>query len=216
MKKTVIMIIGLVVTVCLLLLLLLFLNINRTNPPKKYSVSTSTNVSLPDFSSDTQITIPKLNLKDSIVGASAWQIFGDYRDAAQNHNLVKIKELSHQLSLTCSDKSKEIECFAIMDGFYESTKDFKITDFTNTIYDDKQIISYTEYKSEGLDEASKERFGRILMYFTRDSSGSPRLLNIRFCSTDDLNTPDDCVEKDPNKRDLDNNGWWDTLENLFY
>jgi len=197
------------------LLFLLFTNINRSNPPKKYSVGTTT-VSLPNFSSDTQITIPKLNLKDSIVGASAWQIFGDYRDAAQNHNLVKIKELSHQLSLTCSDKSKEIECFAIMDGFYESTKDFKITDFTNTIYDDKQIISYTEYKSEGLDEASKERFGRILMYFTRDSSGSPRLLNIRFCSTDDLNTPDDCVEKDPNKRDLDNNGWWDTLENLFY
>jgi len=208
-----IIIVGLAIIACLLFLL--FTNINRSNPPKKYSVGTTT-VSLPNFSSDTQIIIPKLNLKDSIVGASAWQVFGDYREAAQNHNLVKIKELSHQLSLTCSDKSKEVECFTIMDGFYESTKDFKITDFTNTIYDDKQIISYTEYKSEGLDEASKERFGRILMYFTRDSSGSPRLLNIRFCSTDDLNTPDDCVEKDPNKRDLDNNGWWDTLENLFY
>jgi len=194
----------------------LFLNIDNLNIKGNYSTSTpSGSVSLPDFSNS--LNIPKLNLKDSIVGGGAWQAFDEYRKAAHNHNLEEIKRLSYQLSETCKNKETESDCFAIMDGLYEATKDFKITDFTNTIFDDKQIISYTDYHKEAREEGSTEdRFGRTLIYFIKSSTGSPLILSIRFCSTNDLKVPDDCVEPDPAKRDLDNDGWWDSLQNIFY
>jgi len=195
---------------------ILFLNVDNFNIKGNYSTSTpSESIPLPDFSNG--LNIPKLSLKDSIVGAEAWQAFDDYRKAAHDHNLEEIKKLSYQLSDTCKNKQTESDCFAIMDGLYEATKDFKIADFTNTIFDDKQIISYTDYQKEAPEEGSSEdRFGRTLIYFIKSPTGSPLILSIKFCSTNDLEMPDHCVEPDPSKRDLDNDGWWDSLQNIFY
>ena len=135
--------------------------------------------------------------------SEAWTIFQDYLEFARTHNLSGIRSLSHQISATCSDLSREAECFALMDSVYAFTSTFQLSDFKHIQSDKRQVIMFTDGPTVAI------------LYFTKDESGSLKVLGMRFCLEDEtlLNS---CVETDPTKRDLDGNGWWDSVESLFY
>jgi len=133
----------------------------------------------------------------------AWTTFQNYLEFARTHNLSGIRSLSHQISATCSDLSREAECFALMDSVYAFTSTFKLNDFKHIQSDERQVIMFTDGPTV------------VILYFTKDESGSLKVLGMRFCLEDE-SVPNICVETDPAKRDQDGNGWWDDVESLFY
>jgi len=133
--------------------------------------------------------------------SEAWQIFENYLEFAHAHNIEGIRSLSHQMSTTCQDPSKQTECFALMDSVYSFGIIFQAGDFKHVQVDERQIIMSTDGP------------GVAVLYFTRDQNGTPKVLGMRLCTED---VPGECVESDPSKRDLDGNGWWDEVESLFY
>ena len=133
----------------------------------------------------------------------AWTTFQNYLEFARTHNLSGIRSLSHQISATCGDQSREEECFALMDSIYAFTSTFTLSDFKHIQSDEKQAIMYTDGPTV------------VILYFTKDESGSLKVLGMRFCFEAET-SPNSCVETDPVKRDQDGNGWWDDVESLFY
>ena len=93
-----------------------------------------------------------------------------------------------------------------MGGVYQFAKDFKEEYFTSTFYDDRQIVLITDNKASMVS---------VALVFTRDMNGNSKVLGIKWCVPEKDNQ-NICVETDPTKRDLDNNGWWDDVEALFY
>ncbi len=90
-----------------------------------------------------------------------------------------------------------------MDSVYLIGSPFKLSEFTNFMSDGKQIMLYTD----GPD--------KVILFFTRDSTGDPQVLGMRFCRELE-NSNESCVMTDPAKRDLDGNGWGASIESLFY
>lgn len=90
-----------------------------------------------------------------------------------------------------------------MDNVYEILSPFKQSDFKHIEEDERQIIMFTD--------------GPVvaILYFTRDRSGVTKVLGLRFCLENETE-PGSCVETDPRERDQNNNGWWDSVESLFY
>jgi len=133
----------------------------------------------------------------------AWITFQNYLEYARTHDLSGIRSLSHQISAICNDKSREEECFALMDNVYTLASPLKLSEFKHIQTDERQIIMFTD--------------GPVvtILYFVRDAGGVLKVLGMRFCLEDDTSTAN-CVETDPKRRDLDNNGWWDSVESLFY
>jgi len=143
------------------------------------------------------------SLKDRGVAIEAWQVFENYVEFARMHNLAGIRSLSYQISDTCNNPTQEEECFALMDSVHAITSDFKISEFKNILSDERQIIMFTD--------------GPVvaILYFTRGEDGVPKILGLRFCVEDDVES-NSCVETDKNLLDENGNGWWDNLESLFY
>lgn len=142
-------------------------------------------------------------LKDRGVAIEAWQVFRNYLEFARMHDLAGIRSLSHQISATCDDVSREEECFALMDSVYAIASPLEAAEFRHILADRWQIIMFTDPPVVAI------------LYFTRDERGTPKVLGMRFCVEDeDSRSP--CVETDPGKRDTDGNGWWDSIESLFY
>jgi len=135
--------------------------------------------------------------------SKVWTTFQNYLKFAQAHDLAGLRTLSYQISATCNDPAKEKECFDLMDSVYLIGSPFKLSEFTNFMSDGKQIMLYTD----GPD--------KVILFFTRDSTGDPQVLGMRFCRELE-NSNESCVMTDPAKRDLDGNGWWDSIESLFY
>ncbi len=133
----------------------------------------------------------------------AWTTFERYIEFARTHNLAGIKSLSHQISATCGDSSREEECFALMDSVYAFASTFKLSDFKHVLLDERQIIMYTDAPTVAI------------LYFTRDEAGALKVLGIRFCFEDET-VEEKCVETDSIKEDEDGDGWWDSVESLFY
>jgi hypothetical protein len=135
--------------------------------------------------------------------SEAWVIFQQYLEFAQLHDLPEVRRLSHQMSATCNDTLKEQECFALMDSVHAIGKTLIASDFKYTQADRRQTILYTD--------------GPVvaIIYFTRNESNLLKVLGLRFCFEDNT-TVNSCVETDPNRRDLDQNGWWDSVESLFH
>ncbi|MEX2013604.1 MAG: hypothetical protein WD897_01670 [Parcubacteria group bacterium] len=135
--------------------------------------------------------------------SEAWQVFESYLVFLRTHNLAGVRSLSHQTSTACSDPTEGEACLALMDNVYEIASPFKQSDFKHIQADERQIIMFTD--------------GPVvaMLYFTRDSSGVPKVLGLKFCLEDETGL-ESCVETDPSRRDLDNNGWWDSVESLFY
>ncbi|MFZ2484701.1 MAG: hypothetical protein WAX80_01300 [Minisyncoccia bacterium] len=132
-----------------------------------------------------------------------WTVFQNYLEFAKNHNLAGIKSLSHQISPTCTDPAREVECFALMDNVYTLGSYFPQSDFKHVLEDERQVVMYTDGPAVAI------------LYFTKDSGGTPKVLGMRFCFEDETSRGT-CVETDPSKLDLDQNGWWDSVESMFY
>lgn len=143
------------------------------------------------------------------VGLEAWNVWREYLAAANAHDLEKITVLSYQLSPACSDPNKKSECEGLMDSVYFFGSELKQNDFTNVVYDDKQIVLSTDYlRFEGAEEPIK-----TVLYFVRTETG-PKILGLRFCVGVEAEG-DECVETGREKRDKDRDGWWDDVEALF-
>lgn len=166
---------------------------------------------LPSFAFPS-IHIP--TLESSQMGLQAWSVWERYLEAAKNHDIETVQSLSHQTSATCQDPAREAECFTLMDSVYYFGSIFKKEAFTRIFSDDKQIIMMTEFIT---DPKTGPQSTQVVLFFTRTPDGTPKVLTMRFCFKDQLETfGGNCVETDPQKRDLDNNGWWDSVEALFY
>jgi hypothetical protein len=140
---------------------------------------------------------------DALITTQAWTTFQNYLEFAKTHNLTGIRSLSHQISDTCNDPLRESECFALMDSVYSFASEFEASEFKHLQADDKQILLYTDGPV------------RAILFFTRDTSKIPKILGLQFCEELEF-AIDSCIETDPEKRDLDHNGWWDNVEALFY
>lgn len=133
----------------------------------------------------------------------AWAVFQNYLQFAKEHNLDGIKALSYQISDTCNNPESENACFALMDNLYTVANPLQFNEFKNIQFDDRQVIMSTEGEFIAI------------IYFVRDEVGTPKILGLNFC-IDNKEAIEQCVETDPTKRDKDNNGWWDSVESLFY
>lgn len=157
-------------------------------------------LSLPSFSFD--------SLKISLGGNDtpshrAWTTFEKYLEFAKNHDLPGLKSLSHQISPVCNDQAQEAECFKLMDSVHAFGSMLEEGAFKNSESDDRQIVLYTEGP------------GRAFLYFTQDEEKNIKVLGMRFC-LDDEATGFQCAQKNANKLDENANGWWDSVESLFY
>ncbi len=143
------------------------------------------------------------------VGMAAWDVWQRYLAAANAHDLETLKTLSYQLSPACSDPDKITECEGLMDSVYFFGSGFKQADFNNIVYDAKQIVLSSDYmKLEEVEDPTK-----IVLYFVRTNTG-PRVLGLRFCFGNE-GEGEKCVETSREKRDQDQDGWWDDVEELF-
>ncbi len=151
-------------------------------------------------------------LENEPVALEAWATFEKYRAFAKAHDLKGVKSLSHQLSPTCSNPAQRDECDALMESVYLFTADWQQSDFKNVVYDGRQIVMSTDY----VDTGSGGEPIKTVLFFTRTTSGEPRVLGVQFCFGKEDGSTEKCVETDPETRDLDENGWWDNVESLFY
>ena len=145
------------------------------------------------------------------VASEAWEAFASYRSAAQEHNLAEVDRISYQLSSVCkaaiTDISKAPDCNQLMDSVAFFTGGFRQENFSEVAFDDRQVVLATPYMKH--DNGSE----KWVISFVRTETG-PKLLGINFCTGEDSAT-DVCAETDPAKRDTNNNGWWDSLEQFF-
>lgn len=139
---------------------------------------------------------------ESSLATQAWTVFQNYLQFAKNHNLSGIRGLSHQISTTCNDTTKEKECFVLMDNVYSLASPLKLSDFNHIQSDEHQIIMYTDGPTV------------VMLYFVKES-GSIKVLGMRFCFEDEK-TVGTCVNTSSIKNDSNGNGWWDSVESLFY
>ena len=147
------------------------------------------------------------------VGDEAFSVFSQYLVFAENHDREGIRTTNHQISEACADESRREECYQNMDNFYRFTSHLKREDFTEVYADDRQVVLATD-TMDMRDTPLRVSEGRAVLYFTRDSEGNPKMLGVKFCKPGEVFTAD-CFETDPQKRDLDGNGWWDQIEVLF-
>ena len=155
------------------------------------------------------LNLPGLN--QGGVSEEAFAVFEDYREFARTGNIEGIKSLSHQISPACSDPARTEECRNLMASVYYFTQNFQKEDFKHVYFDDRQIVMLTDFLPS--EESPDSEPIRSALFFTR-LDGSPKLLGIKFCLPDEVN-PQECFETDTNKRDTDNNGWWDQVESFF-
>lgn len=161
-------------------------------------------------------SLPTLNVpgvNNPALGKEAYAVFKQYLEFAKAHNLEGLRTVSHQISATCNDPTKEAECFRLMDSVYSISQDFKEEDFKHTYADNKQIVMFTDFIN--LSEADNAEPIRFVLFFTRDSEARPKVLGLKLCLPDKMN-PENCVETNTFKLDKDNNGWWDQVEAFFY
>lgn len=103
-----------------------------------------------------------------------WTAFQSYLSFLKAHNITGLKSVSAQNSDTCNNPTKTTECYALMDGAYGVGNQFKQADFTHILFDSKQIILSTNFSIQQSDLA--RGLEREVIYFTRDSSGAPKIL----------------------------------------
>lgn len=156
-------------------------------------------ISLPAFSFPT-LEVPTADR--ATIANEAWQTLQNYLNFAKNHDLPGVKSLSYQLSPTCSDPLREEECFALMDSVYALAGELEPSIFRYIQNDSSQVVMYTDGPVV------------LILYFARTEDEVLKILGLRACV--EMQGGDPCVEKDALKNDEDKDGWWDTVETLFY
>ena len=162
------------------------------------------------------LDLPALDItrepEEQSIKEAAWQVLKQYRAAAEKHNLEEIARLSAQLSPTCQDPVKRAECDALMDSVYGITANFFKEDFKHVYADEKQIVMTTD----PFGGSDTDTSAQAILYFTRDTDGTPKVLGMRFCFKASAEDNGDCFDPSPLIRDKDKNGWWDEVEARFY
>lgn len=161
-----------------------------------------------------------------------WNIFQNYRTAAKNHDLPTLSGLSYQLSAVCKDPAQQVACFQKMDAVYTATKSLQQTDFDHIVYDSKQVILYTDWQTVYNSDVTIA--GRVLVYFARTPNGTLKLLSFNPSQAEyiahrdssgktltqsviDITVASTTAADDiALKKDSDGNGWWDSIQSLFY
>ncbi|KKU49898.1 MAG: hypothetical protein UX71_C0004G0005 [Parcubacteria group bacterium GW2011_GWA1_47_10] len=145
-------------------------------------------------------------------GVQAWKTFEQYRTFAQEGNLDGVKSLSHQVSETCANPATFAECQVLMNNVVVFTENFREEDFKNVFFDERQIVMFTD----PTETAEGDSLAQVILFFTRRESGEPKVLGMRFCFKMKSDEEKNCFSGGPATRDLDGNGWWDSVESLFY
>ena len=141
------------------------------------------------------------------VETEAWGVFQDYLKSAKAHDLEKLSSLSYQLSPACSDPARQEECYNLMNSVYNIAQGFRQYDFSKVLYDDKQVALVTEYKKIGDREPLQ-----MAIIFVREND-MLKVLSIQFCVESSSGEP--CFLAENLKRDSDQDGLWDNVEDLF-
>ena len=89
-----------------------------------------------------------------------------------------------------------------MDNVYNIASYIEASNFNHMIADKKQIMLYTDGPAVAM------------LYFTLDT-GVPKVLTLRFCM-EAPEIPQPCIDETKVKVDANGNGWWDSVEALFY
>ncbi len=171
----------------------------------------------------------------SAVPASAdpWAVFQKTLGYAQSHSIEKFNTSTYKQFNECLNPEKKKECDAILDSFAAALAGLKKSDFTNRWEDAKQVILATKVAKDPADGIFTQSF----IFFIRDG-GALTLLNAysgkwwkeereaqdsdkdgltdeeELCHTAKVfNT--ECEKSDPNKRDTDGDGWWDSVQILM-
>lgn len=142
----------------------------------------------------------------------AWQTFEQYRTYATEGNLEGVKSVSHQVSETCKNPETREECNQLMSSVALFTSELREEDFQEVYYDDKQIVLL----SKPIENANGDVLTQVILLFTKTSTGEPKVLGMRFCFKGKAEENKSCFNSDPATRDLNQNGWWDIVESLFY
>lgn len=160
------------------------------------------------------LSLPNLNSlpMGNNVGKESFDVFKRYLAYAGENNIEGVRSLSHQTSPACSDTTRREECEVLMSNLHNLSQVFHEDDFKHIVYDDRQVVMFTDFMSLQ-DRGMGRELVRIVLFFTRTEEGESRVLGIKFCL--EGATPEDCFQTDPEKRDLDGNGWWDQVEAQF-
>jgi len=228
----------------IILLVLALVLVAVFNSPKQFE-----SVDPADIDTDNLISVvstinlpePKLALPsiNNNTADRAWAVFENYLESAKNHDLTSLRMLSHQISDVCSNPEQEEACFSRMDYVYSLGIQFKREEFKNIWSDDKQIIMASDYTTIDDETFGSRGMARMIIYFTRDGAGNPKILSFNgldgnFVLKKDLSEEEldkhllesirdndedglpNEIDPDPNKRDTNGNGWWDSIETFFY
>jgi hypothetical protein len=151
----------------------------------------------------------------------AWNTFDSYVAALKSHDLPALSAISYQLSDTCKDPEQKNDCYAKMDSVYAILKDFKPSEFTHVAFDDKQIITSSNWKVEKTDLAYGK--ARKVIYLTRKPDGTAQLLSVTLpeeivYTLVDKKDTSATLEKEllPRLQDTDGDMLADEVENCSY
>ena len=162
--------------------------------------SNDSSVSFPSFSFP---YLERPQPPSAALANEAWQTFQSYLEFAKTHNLAGVRSLSPQISPACSDPIREEECFALMDSVYSIAGELEPSIFKYIQGDERQAVMYTDGQTV------------LILYFTRAEDKTLKVLGLRFCLEDET-SEEKCVETDSLSNDEDGDGWWNTVESLFY
>lgn len=145
-----------------------FVDVTIPTATSSSSVSTTTpntSTSTPTKGVISTTTPKKVRTAAELEKEAAWLVFDAFVQAAQKHDLEKVKSLSHQQSDQCKDSAREKECFELMDSVYLLGSVIKKDAFTLVWSDAKQLILSTPFKRYVVPESVGYEQG--VVYFTK-------------------------------------------------
>lgn len=178
MKKNILGAIGIVAVIIIIFAINNFSKKSAVSTTQDNTPSTPTDIFATNTSKNSTGSSRFKNPVNS-VAHQAWLVLQDYLEAAKNHDIVGIKNLSHQLSSSCQDITSEEnknKCFDLMDNVYQIGITLKESDYINVWSDSKQIILFTD--STKTEDENTLASSVALLYFTVDSKDNPKILGM--------------------------------------
>jgi len=149
----------------------------------------------------------------------AWKALTEYLAGLKARDIEGVKNLSHQQSDICMDKTKQAECFKLMDSAYLIGSQLKQESYVNRAEDAKQLIltSNIEKDSMGTTTVGLVR-GQVV--FTKTLTGQYKILSFdlgKGLYRTSTSTPVEEVYKNLESAvvDTDKDGLFDQEEECF-
>jgi len=163
--------------------------------------------------------------------SKTWDIYQSVLAAIKSRDIEKANSLAYE-KINLDDCKKmgmpEEQCWAMIEAFATTIGNLKEADFTKISEDKNQIIMSTE----PLTRTDTEGYSISSLYFIKDVNGKILLLRMNkkdevglFKDTDGDNLTDEeenctgvsqydpkCIKTNPNLKDTDDDGWWDSIE----